>query len=105
MHASRSTIRRIIKEDLGLSPFNRRKVHVLTKQKRRDGLKRSKALLERYENGDVNRIVFYDEKLFTIKEHVPSPTPAIPFKFHLRKFLLKSIKRMQFSKNVFKFFY
>ena len=70
MCASRSTIQRIIKQDLGLTPFKRRKVHGLTKQQCRTRLERSKALLQRYDFGDVERIVFSDEKMFVIEEHL-----------------------------------
>jgi len=67
--ASRSTIQRIIKEDLELTPYKRRKVHGLTMQQRRTRLERSKALLQRHDFCDVERIVFSDEKLFLIEEH------------------------------------
>jgi inhibitor of nuclear factor kappa-B kinase subunit alpha len=70
MGASRRSIQRIINEDLGLTPFKRRKVHGLSTQQRRARLERSKALLQRYDFGDVERIVFSDEKLFVIEEHL-----------------------------------
>jgi inhibitor of nuclear factor kappa-B kinase subunit alpha len=70
MVVSRRSIQRIIKEDLGLMPFKRRKVHGLTMQQRGARLERSKALLRRYANEDLERIVFSDEKLFVIEEHL-----------------------------------
>ncbi len=70
MHASRRSIQRIVKEDLGLTPFKRHKVHGLTKQQRRARFERPKALLQRYDFGDVEHIVFSDEKLFVIEEHL-----------------------------------
>jgi inhibitor of nuclear factor kappa-B kinase subunit alpha len=69
MGVSRSSIQRILKEDLGLTPYKRRKVHGLSTQQRRTRLERSKALLQRYDEFDVQRIVFSDEKLFVIEEH------------------------------------
>lgn len=70
MKLSHSTVRRMLIEDLGLTPFKRRKVHGLTKQQRKARLDRSKALLRRYTDNDVDRIVFSDEKLFVIQEHL-----------------------------------
>lgn len=70
MGTSRSSIRRIIVEDLGLTPFKRRKAHGLTKQQRRARLERSKALLRRYAVEEVKRIVFSDEKLFVVEERL-----------------------------------
>ena len=70
MGVSRSSIQMILKEDLGLTPFERRKVHGLSMQQRRARLERSKALLQRCDFGDVERIVFSDEKLFVIEEHL-----------------------------------
>jgi len=68
MGASRRSIQRIIKEDLGLTPYKRRKVHGLSTQQRQARFKRSKALLQRYADEDVERIVFSDEKLFVMEE-------------------------------------
>ena len=39
-------------------------------QQRKARLERSKASLQRYDLGDVERIVFFDEKLFVIEEHL-----------------------------------
>jgi len=39
-------------------------------QQRRARLERSNALLQRYDFGDVERIVFSDEKLFVVEEHL-----------------------------------
>jgi transposase len=70
MDLSYSTARRILVEDLGLTPFKRRKAHGLTKQQRGARLERSKALLQRYDFGDVERIVFSDEKVFVVEERL-----------------------------------
>ncbi len=67
---SRTSIRRNLKEDLGLTPYKRRKVHGLSTQQRRARLEKSKALLQRYDFGDEERIVFFYEKLFVIEEHL-----------------------------------
>ena len=70
MDIPRSTIQRIIKGDLGLRPYKRRKVDGLKLQQRQARLERSKALLRRYAEKDVDRIVFSDEKLFVMEEHL-----------------------------------
>jgi len=77
MGVSRSSIQRIIKEDLGLTPYKWRKVHGLSMQQRRARLERSKALLQRYGFGDVDRIVFSDEKLFVVEESLNSQNDRI----------------------------
>jgi inhibitor of nuclear factor kappa-B kinase subunit alpha len=77
MGTSRRTIQRIIKGDLVLTPYKRRKVHGLTMQQRGTRLERSKALLRRYADRDVERIVFSDEKLFVIEEHLNSQNDRV----------------------------
>jgi inhibitor of nuclear factor kappa-B kinase subunit alpha len=77
MGASRRSIQRIIKEDLGLTPYKRRKVHGLSTQQRQARFKRSKALLQRYADEDVERIVFSDEKLFVMEESLNAQNDRI----------------------------
>jgi inhibitor of nuclear factor kappa-B kinase subunit alpha len=77
MGVSQTSIQRILKEDLGLTPYKRRKVHGLSMQQRRARLERSKALLQRYGFGDVDRIVFSDEKLFVVEESLNSQNDRI----------------------------
>ena len=70
MGVSQTSIQRILKEDVGLTPYKRRKVNGLSTQQRKTRLERSKALLQRCDFGDVERIVFSDETLFVIEEHL-----------------------------------
>jgi hypothetical protein len=51
-------------------PYRRRKVYGLSTQQRRTRIESSKASLQRYDFGDVKHIVFSDEKLFVIEEHL-----------------------------------
>ena len=65
---SRSSVRRMIVDDLSLRPFKKRKVHGLTttqKNKRRD---LAKQLLSRHAGESLDLIVFSDEKLFSVQE-------------------------------------
>lgn len=70
MGASRLTIQRIIKGDLGLRPFKRHKIYGLLTQQHRVRLERSKASFWRYVFGIVRRIVIFDEKLLIKDEHL-----------------------------------
>jgi transposase len=79
MGVSERSIRRILKEDLGLTPYKRRKVHGLSMQQRRARLERSNALLQRYDFGDVERIVFSDEKLFVVEEHLNAQNDRVVY--------------------------
>jgi transposase len=68
LKTSRTTMRRIIKDDLGLRPYKKRKVHGLTCAAKQKRLIRSKDLLERFANSDLKNLVFSDEKLFTVQQ-------------------------------------
>ncbi len=52
-------LRRIIKEDLGLKPYKKRKVHGLTDAQKEKRLVRSKQLLERHGSSDLEQLVFF----------------------------------------------
>ncbi len=53
------------------------KVHGPTTQQRGARLERSKALLRRHDLGNVNRILFSDEKLFVVEEHLNAQNDRI----------------------------
>ncbi|KIH61125.1 hypothetical protein ANCDUO_08608 [Ancylostoma duodenale] len=66
---SRSTVMRIVKEDLGLKPFKLRKVQELSSAQKGNRLTRSRALLKRPANGELeNMVLFSDEKIFTVEQ-------------------------------------
>ncbi|CAH1968545.1 unnamed protein product [Acanthoscelides obtectus] len=62
------TMSRIIKQDLGLGAYRRRTGQRLTATLRHIRATRSKKLLERYAAGGFRKILFTDEKIFTIEE-------------------------------------
>lgn len=64
----RETVRRIAKEDLGLKPYKLQKVQLLTDDNKRVRLERCKRLLRRHVGQQWERIVFTDEKLFTVEQ-------------------------------------
>ena len=68
---SATSVRPIIKNGLGMSPFKIMKRQLLTdiqKEKRRE---RSKALLNHLKSGmDTGKIIFSDEKTFTIRSTI-----------------------------------
>lgn len=68
MTLSKMSMSRIIKQDLGLGAYKKHTGHLLTaalKQKRRV---RSKCLLSKYAQGMHRKILFTDEKIFTVEE-------------------------------------
>ena len=65
---SRGSLQNIMKKDLGLSSYKRRKVHFLTKSMKVKRLSRSKCLLSRFATHGLDQVLFSDEKLFTIEE-------------------------------------
>jgi inhibitor of nuclear factor kappa-B kinase subunit alpha len=71
LQVSRSTVQRVIKQDLKLSVFKRFVVQSLTNNDRTKRLERCNALLNRFPNeGSVRRIWFSDEKIFTVSPPV-----------------------------------
>ncbi len=70
VHTSLSTLQRVVKEDLGLKPYKKRKVQGLTQQQRVKRHQRAKMLLKRFANQEIDQIVYSDEKLFSVEERV-----------------------------------
>ena len=54
--------------DLGLSSFKRKQAHFLTETIKAKRLSRSKGLLTRFANQGLEKVLFSDEKLFTVEE-------------------------------------
>ena len=65
---SPGSLRTIVKRDLGLSSFKRRQVHFLSQSIQVKRIARSKGLLNRYATVGLEKVVFSDEKLFTVEE-------------------------------------
>jgi transposase len=63
------TMSRILKDDLGLAAYKRRTGHFLTDNLKKNRVVKSKQLLKRYAKGGHRKILFTDEKIFTIKQH------------------------------------
>lgn len=89
------TVRKIVREDLGMKSYCIQKRQLLTDVQKQKRLDCSRKLLRRLKNGDLNKFVFTDEKLFTV-EAVRNPRndrvvakniKAIPGnkKFHLKR--------------------
>jgi len=77
VYVSPRTLRRIVKEDLGLTSYKKRKVQALTQNQHAARLERSKALLERFGSQDLDMLVFSDEKLFSVEERYNSQNVRI----------------------------
>lgn len=63
------TLSRIIKQDLGLGAYRRYTGHTLNQVLKQKRVERSKQLLLRYADKKHRKILFTDEKIFTIEEH------------------------------------
>jgi len=63
---SKTSVHKIVKKDLGLKCFKKRRATELTEANKKARLERSGQLLDRYPAHMVNFIWFTDEKLFTI---------------------------------------
>lgn len=101
LNRNRETIRLVVKKDFGFRPYKLRKVAGLSNRQKKLRLERSKNLLARHGDEDLENIVFSDEKLFKDEqlwnsqnnrvyglslEHIPE---------HLR-----TVRRFQHAKSV-----
>ena len=68
MNISRRSMSRILREDLQLGAYRRCVSHLLTPKLKEIRLERCKKLLKRFKNNGHRRILFSDEKIFTIEE-------------------------------------
>lgn len=68
MKVSRQTIQKALKEDLGLRALKRGTCHMLTIPQKIARVKKCRSLLKRYGKKKVERILFTDEKIFTVEE-------------------------------------
>lgn len=67
MGTSHTTMRRVLKEDLGLMPLKMRKTQMLNQRTKRARKERCQALLQRFTPDKLDRILFSDEKLFQVE--------------------------------------
>ena len=68
MSVSKSSMRTIVKKDLGFSPLKIRKKHLLTAAQKRKRLERSKKILNYLKDGTkLGDVIFSNEKLFTVE--------------------------------------
>ncbi|KAI6650840.1 Transposase [Oopsacas minuta] len=65
---SRGSLQTIVKRDLGLSSFKKRKVHFLSDKIKTKRLSRSKVLHTRFAAQGLDRVLFSDKKLFTVEQ-------------------------------------
>ena len=68
LKTSRRTLQSVVKEDLGLCPYQKRRVAGLTQPQMATRLERAKQLLDRFADQDLDKIVFSDEKFFGVEE-------------------------------------
>ena len=71
------SVRLILKEDLGLHPYKKRKVHGLTIAQIQKRFTRSKQLINWLDDHDLEKVVFSDEKLFGVEEKLNSQNVRI----------------------------
>ena len=98
---SQKSICRAIKEDLGLRPFKKRPAQGLSLAQKKMRLVRSKTLLARHATQDLDRIIFSDEKLFSVEESTNNQNVRIyAASFHDIPEELRTIQRFQYEKKV-----
>ncbi|KAI6650797.1 hypothetical protein LOD99_7848 [Oopsacas minuta] len=68
LKVSRCAMAKIVKRDLGMSSFKRKKVHFLSQLVKEKRVARYKGALGRYAVENLEKILFSDEKIFTIQE-------------------------------------
>ncbi|KAA5621435.1 helix-turn-helix domain-containing protein [Pseudomonas aeruginosa] len=68
MGLSRTTVKRVLNEDLGLRAYRRKTGHRLNARLMDLRLKRCRALLKRYAGKKYREILFSDEQIFTVEE-------------------------------------
>ena len=98
---SRESVRTIVKRDLCLFPYKRRKVHFISAAIKQKRLARSKILRDRFASHGLDQIIFSDEKLFTVEQALntqndrilSSSSSTIPDEYRL-------VKRVQKPQSV-----
>ena len=68
LKVSESSVRQVVKIDLGMHSFKRKRIHFLTDKVQAKRLERCKGQLRRHVIRDLENIVFSDKKIFTIEE-------------------------------------
>jgi len=74
---NRESMRRLVKRDLGFRAFKMKTVQLLTNDQKKKRLDRSKTLRRRYTHGAHQRILFSDEKIFTIEQFLNNQNDRI----------------------------
>lgn len=82
---SRSTVRRIVKEDLNLRNFRRQKAQLLSESNREQRRQRVATLLGRFPPHTVRRIWFTDEKCFTVRNPINSQNDRVYAPISIKK--------------------
>lgn len=69
MKVSRGTLKNALKEDLGVRAMRRGTFHMMTQQQQKNRVTRCRALLRWHAGESHRRILFTDEKIFTVEEN------------------------------------
>ncbi len=70
LDTSRSTVRRLLKNDLRVKALKRQKAHGLSAAQKKERLVRCKRLLRRFTTDRVKSLIFSDEKIFAVEEQL-----------------------------------
>jgi len=65
LKVSKGTVQNVLKKDLGLKAYKRKKIHGITYQQKVNRVKRAKVILEWHAEDEI---IFSDEKLFTLQQ-------------------------------------
>ena len=97
---SRSSVQRIVKKDLQLKCFKRKRAQDLTEDSKLKRLVRAKQLLNNYPKSMVPFIFFTDEKLFTVAAPVNAQNDRVYAASNMRKRVLPA-KRLLTTRSTF----
>ena len=70
LQKSRGTIRRIVKEDLGMKPFKMLRRHLISQGSKAKRLERTKKMLQAMRSAGDKVFIWSDEKIFTVEPQV-----------------------------------
>ena len=85
---SHESVRKVVRNDLGLKSLKRHTVHHLTPALRQKRFQRSKNLLARLAVGAENKILFSDEKILQLRRHI-TPKMIVSSLHHLKASVMK----------------
>ena len=101
MNVNLEVMRKLVKDKLKIKCYKLQKVAGLSEAQKEKRLKRCKQLLKRYDDNDVKRILFSDEKLFVTEQQINKQNHRI-LATNIREIPIniKTVKKWQYSASL-----